>query len=68
MSSDKNFTDCEELDQATTLLMTSLKQSKALNSQIREALQQREQANAQERSGISSDLLKLLEEITRNLQ
>jgi hypothetical protein len=46
MRSGENVADCEGLDQATESLIASLKQSKALNNQIRQALQQREQANA----------------------
>jgi hypothetical protein len=38
----------DKLDQATSLLMVSLQQSKALNIQIQQALQQRKQANAAE--------------------
>jgi hypothetical protein len=68
MSGDENIADCEKLDQATKLLLASLKQSKALNHQIREALQHREQTNAREQSGQSADLSKLLDEITRILR
>jgi hypothetical protein len=68
MSGDENVADCEKLDQATKLLLASLKQSKALNNQIRDALQHREQTNAQEQSRQSADLSKLLDEITRILK
>jgi hypothetical protein len=40
------FADREQLDQATSLLMASLRESRALNIEIREALQRREQADA----------------------
>jgi hypothetical protein len=68
MDSRENVANCEKLDQATKLLMASLEQTKALNSQIRNALQYMEQANAIEQSGHSADVFELLELIARNFK
>lgn len=43
-----DVTDYELLDAASRLLMASLRQSRDLNIEIREALQRREQADAEQ--------------------
>jgi hypothetical protein len=61
----------ERLDQATSSLMASLRDSKALNSQIYQALQSKEQENAFEPLEAARDpgdgLSKLLREILRGM-
>ena len=60
--------DSDELDRVTKSLMTSLRQSKALNNQIREASWYRGHAHAPEKLEHRIDVLHLPEEISRHFE